>query len=156
MIISATGHRPDKIGGYGPAASLRRRAVAMDALLAWGPNECISGMALGWDTDFALACIELGIPFTAAVPFEGQEGKWPAQSQRVFHAVLSYAAKVVVVSPGGYSPRKMQIRNQWMVDNSDIVLALWDGSDGGTANCVGYARAKEKRVHNVWERFACA
>lgn len=156
MIIAATGHRPDKVGGYGPQASARRQSVAREALNAWGPNECIVGMALGWDTDVALACISIGVPFVAAIPFAGQESRWPAHSQRVFHAVLSYAAEVVIVCPGGYEPRKMQTRNQWMVDRCDIVLALWDGSPGGTGNCVSYAQAKEKRVHNVWDKFTCA
>lgn len=32
-------------------------------------------MALGWNTALALAAIELGIPLTAAVPFEGQKRK---------------------------------------------------------------------------------
>jgi hypothetical protein len=34
-------------------------------------------------SDMALHPSGLGIPFAAAVPSEGQEAKWPAESQRV-------------------------------------------------------------------------
>ncbi len=29
-----------------------------------------------------------------------------------------------------------------MVNNCDMLIAVWDGSDGGTANCVKYAQSK--------------
>ena len=41
----------------------------------------------------------------------------------------------------------MQIRNRWMVDNSDLVLAVFDGKkEGGTWNCVKYAKSKNKEI----------
>jgi hypothetical protein len=33
-----------------------------------------------------------------------------------------------------------------MVDASSIVIAVWDGSTGGTANCIGYARRCNKHI----------
>jgi uncharacterized phage-like protein YoqJ len=45
----------------------------------------------------------------------------------------------------------MQTRNKWMVDHSDMVLSLWDGSAGGTANCIEYARHVDKPVVNIWD-----
>ena len=40
----------------------------------------------------------------------------------------------------------MNLRNKYMVDNSDLLLAVWNGKKGGTANTVKYARKKEKEV----------
>jgi uncharacterized phage-like protein YoqJ len=40
----------------------------------------------------------------------------------------------------------MQKRNEYMVDNSDIVIAVWDGSKGGTYNCVKYAEKLGKKI----------
>lgn len=54
----------------------------------------------------------------------------------------SASTELVVVCGGGYSPEKMQRRNAWMVDHCDFLLACWDGSPGGTGNCMAYARAK--------------
>ena len=39
-----------------------------------------------------------------------------------------------------YSPYLMMVRNKYMVDISDRGIAVWDGSKGGTANCVRYAQ----------------
>lgn len=88
----------------------------------------------------------LGIPITAAVPFAGQESQWPAASQKLYRDLLAKAARVEVVSSGGYAASKMQRRNEWMVDHCDRLLAVWDGTPGGTANCIGYALAKRKPI----------
>lgn len=33
-----------------------------------------------------------------------------------------------------------------MVNNSDIVIAVWNGSKGGTGNCVNYAKMQKKEI----------
>jgi hypothetical protein len=33
------------------------------------------------------------------------------------------------------------------------VLALWDGSHGGTSNCIAYAKVRAKPVTNVWNKW---
>src|SRR3546814_19330873 len=77
---------------------------------------------------------------------------WPAESQRRFHSILERAAAVEIACPGGFAAHKMQTRNEWMVDHADGVVALWDGSTGGTANCVAYADKVGKPVTRSEER----
>ena len=36
----------------------------------------------------------------------------------------------------------MQRRNEYMVDKADTLIAVWNGTSGGTANCVKYAKKK--------------
>ena len=74
--IAGTGHRPQKLGGFGETANstLRRFARAWLEILA--PERGISGMALGWDQALAAAAVDLAIPFVAAVPFASQAVKW--------------------------------------------------------------------------------
>jgi len=155
MIIAGTGHRPDKLGGYSLATDQRLRRVALAALAPLHPTHVISGMALGWDMALAEAAVELGVPFTAAVPFRGQERAWPVASQHRYHDLLGRAKSVVYVSQPPYSAWKMMRRNAYMVDHCDLLLALWNGEDdGGTANCVKYARlVKHKPIQNVWDRW---
>ena len=143
MILTFTGHRPNKLGGFG----INHLKVAVVCELArvikrLKPDRAISGMALGVDQWAASVCISLKIPFTAAIPFEGQELKWPPGAQDVYRELLGKAAAMVVVSRFGYSPRAMQKRNEWMVDHCDNLLAVWDGSSGGTANCIAYAETR--------------
>jgi uncharacterized phage-like protein YoqJ len=43
----------------------------------------------------------------------------------------------------------LQKRNEWMVDHCDLLIAVWDGSEGGTANCVRYARHHERQIKRL-------
>jgi len=51
----------------------------------------------------------------------------------------------VVVSPGSYSPEKMHVRDRWIIDNSNQLLAIWTGTQyGGTFATIKYAEKKVK------------
>lgn len=151
MIVGVTGHRPDKLGGYEDENPLRSwvRAQIRRHLRLLRPLYGISGMALGVDQDFAEACVELSIPFIAAVPFKGQELAWRSHpmTRRKYRALLAKAYEVVIVSEGVYENWKMQARNEWVVDHCNTMLCVFDGSPGGTANAVNYAdRVRRDKV----------
>ncbi len=153
MILALTGHRPDKLGGYTIEVNRRLEAIARHALQTLKPAKVISGMAIGWDQAGAAAAVSLGIPLIAAVPFRGQESRWPYEGQRHYHDLLQQAELVTLVCSPGYAGWKMQRRNEWMVDTADEILALWNGTSGGTANCVRYAQDRGRKIHNVWSKF---
>jgi len=120
-------------------------------MLDLGHDTFISGMAIGADQLFAEAVMALKyshpVRLVAAIPFAGQESKWPQASKDRFNNILSYADHIQIISEGTYSPQKMQVRNIWMVDNSDAVLAVWDGKEsGGTWNCLTYAKQQGKMI----------
>lgn len=150
MRVSATGHRPDKLGGYSVEAAAFLQAFARFQLSMLQPTRVTSGVALGWDTAIALAALDLGLPLICAVPFAGQELRWSLESQRLYHSILERAQAVEVICSGGYSPIKMQLRNIAMVGDCDLILACWDGSPGGTANCVAFAEAEGRLVLNCY------
>lgn len=91
----------------------------------------------------------MGVPFVAAVPCESQDSPWPRESQQIYQRLLFRAYRVFVISPGRYAPWKMQKRNEWIVNNSEALLACWDGSDGGTANCVRYAERRQRPIVRI-------
>jgi uncharacterized phage-like protein YoqJ len=153
MIYAATGHRPDKLGGYSDLILARLVRIARDFLEPAPPVQVISGMAQGWDTAVAMAALDLGVPLIAAIPFRHQAAVWPEIPQRRFYSILNRAAEVHVVCEGGYSAEKMQRRNEWMVDRAGLIVAMWDGSSGGTCNCVEYADAKGVPVVNLYPLF---
>lgn len=112
----------------------------------------ITGMAIGWDTLVAETCVELGIPFVAAVPCIGQERLWPPFAQQHYKNLLAKAERIEIVSPGGYAAWKMHVRNEWIVKNSDLMVAYFDGADkGGTSSCLKFARRQGKKIHNIFE-----
>jgi len=160
-IVVATGHRPQKCGGFATPARLLLKQIAIDWLTALNPRGAVSGMALGWDTAIVEACLHLRLPYVACIPFRGQESQWPSSSQRAYNEYLRKAANVIVCSPGPYSAHKMQIRNERMIDmalhygpgpNNSILFAMWDGTSGGTENCLSYAQTRMQTM-NAWADF---
>ncbi len=150
MIVAFTGHRSPAIGGYDIPNDTylfvcRQTAALLKELK---PEKCITGMAIGYDLYAAYVCIKLGIPYIAAIPFIGQEKRWVAKSKRVYQALLNKAVETVVVCPE-FSIAAYQKRNEWMVDHCDVVIACFDGSAGGTFNCVKYAEKQNKPIHRI-------
>lgn len=153
MIIAGTGHRPDKLGGYDAFTAKKTLDLAEKLLRFHQPSTVISGMAQGWDMALAQAAINLGIPFHAYLPFLGQELVWPQTTRLYYHALLRHAQHTVICSEGGFTKKAMQVRNERMVDACDLLLALWNGSPGGTANCLTYAMLKQKPILHCWPMF---
>lgn len=152
MILGITGHRPVAFGIYDSSNPVVVRVVQAlhIALVALRPTSAISGMALGVDTWFVDACIELGIPFVAALPCDNLEAVWPWQMKLDHRARLLKAKEVVTVSPGVYQPWKMQKRNEYVVDHCTKLLSVYDGSSrGGTYNCLMYAAQVGREVQQV-------
>lgn len=172
MKIAFTGHRPNKLGNdYDLKSTLINKIYdnIVGILIMNSPSTtatiiikdnikgtskmkiddiiCIVGMALGIDTLAAKICIEYEIPFIAAIPFAGQEFAWPMKSQKLYHSILAnLLCDKRIISAGGYTADKMQKRNIWMVDQLDPIedklIGVWDGSLGGTKNCIDYAKSK--------------
>ncbi len=143
MIVGVTGNR--KL-----IHTEHQIAEEFDRLIAlYQPTSVVTGMAVGFDQLVAERCIATNIPFTAAVPFVTQACLWPKHVQEHYLCLLDQAANVVVVTDGDYAAWKMFRRNEWIVDNSDVVLAYLQAGDGGTKNCVDYATKIGKPVEYI-------
>ena len=152
LTVAFTGHRPKALGGFNiPNPTYNHVCEQIkQALEELNPAKAISGMALGVDQWAAQICVDMNIPFIAAVPFDGQDTVWPAESKKVYQSLLDKAERIVVVTPGKYDAWKMQKRNEWMVDNCNVLIAVWNGgSIGGTANCVAYATSEGKTIRRI-------
>lgn len=151
MILAGTGHRPEKLGGYGEEVYDDLFAFARLHLSVLQPTRVISGMALGWDTALAEAAVTLDIPLYAYVPFQSQASRWAAPAQRLHRNLLAAAAHVEMCEDDPYAAWKLEHRNRCMVDDCDKVLALYDGEPtGGTANCIRYATKVGRPIINLW------
>jgi uncharacterized phage-like protein YoqJ len=153
MILAVTGHRPEKLGGYEWRVFARLDHLARKELSQRKPSAVISGMALGWDMAIAKAAIDLKIPLVAACPCPQQADSWPQKTREFWRELLGEARTVEYISPL-YYPGVMNKRNRWMVDRCHEVLALYDGSgEGGTFDCMKYARSQHKPRRNVWGQY---
>lgn len=157
LTLCVTGPRPASIGwGYdydsaewqGLKQIFREKLIAL--LADYESLVCWDGMALGTDTVFAETVLELreqGLPLKlcCAIPCRTQASKWKEDSRRVYDEILS-KADVVNYLQDAYSPSCLNERNKFMVNRSSLVIALWNGSAGGTGNCVAYADTKGVKV----------
>lgn len=148
-----TGHRPHKLPwGYDEGDS---RCVELKAIIAeqlsllyiGGTRRFICGMAAGCDFYFAEEVIRLsrerrGVVLEAAIPFAGQQNSLPTDELRLrYKKILDHCEAQTVIS-SGYHRFCMQLRNRYMVDMSDKLLAVSAGIAGGTDYTIDYARRK--------------
>lgn len=161
LRIAATGHRPPRLGlDYTPKSNLLLKQFACLCLEAvtekYVIEQVIVGGAQGWDTAVAEAALEFNVPFVLAVPFEGQESKWPAAAQKRYNLLRQKAMETLIVCPGGYAAWKFITRDHAMVDRAKQgthgqLLALYDGvAKGGTYETVEYANSRNLLVWNAY------
>lgn len=144
MRLSITGHRPEKIPD--------EQAVKewLGVCLYNAVSECVYvGMASGVDLWTGLAAIDLGIPVIACKPWAGHKPR--IADAEAYEAVIEHAREVVNVHPSETYPGPWvyQKRNEYMVDRTDRLLAVWDYSSGGTCNCINYAIAVQTPIKRL-------
>lgn len=150
-----TGHRPQKLG-YGENSiqcdELKNRLeeLIIELIEKEGVTHFISGVALGVDTYAANIVLKLKsnypmITLECAIPCETQAVKWNERDRDIYYDLLSKSDKETLLQQK-YTSDCMQKRNEYMVDNSDCVIAVWNGKPSGTGNTVKYARKNNKVV----------
>ena len=147
-----TGHRPEKL-------SRTERAIKSDLkkeiklAIKDGYTVYLTGMARGtdlWAAEIVLALRKRNkdIKLICAVPYEGFELRWSECWQNLYRQILAEADLVRVIGKG-YHPGIFQIRNEWMVDRSSRVIAVYNGQSGGTRNTICYADRQSIPVRSI-------
>lgn len=149
--VAFTGHRPERLD------------MEEEKVLIWleeqirkaiddGYTDFITGMQRGvdiWSAEIVMKVREemkdKGIRIFAAVAFRGMENEWEKEWQKRYNAVFRASSGVTYVSerPGRAAFFK---RNEWMVDNSKRLIAVYTGAPGGTKETIQYAREQGKEV----------
>lgn len=164
-----TGHRPNKLCGYEKDTyrpMVKQLTDILDQYYAAGIRRFITGGAQGFDqlvfwATHALKSKHDDIENIVYVPFQGQERQWSKTgvfSQTEYAQMLKHADHVEYLSANTLTNKRevvhaLYIRNETMVNHSDMVLALqnpWDNNEtGGTAHCVKYAKNQCKLIHQL-------
>ena len=160
MKCAFTGPRPRSLPfpciGKDPAyEDLKRRLTnATIKLYDEGVREFLCGMALGADTLFCEIVITLkhehpDIKLSAVIPFRGQADVWNENDRSFYHRLLEECDDAVCLQEN-YSDDCYIKRNEYMVNKSDILLAVCDPGDvplrSGTGATVRYAKSQGKRI----------
>lgn len=152
-----TGYRPAKLSylkdefgeEYQKLCAVLQRTVREAADM--GYDYFISGYAEG--VDLIAAEIVLGLKnegynlfLEAAIPALNQAERWSDRSRAIYELQLDRADRICCVEEKmtRFSALK---RNDYMIHESDLVIAVFDGQKGGTAYTVDLARKKKR---NLW------
>lgn len=160
ISVSFTGHRPDKIGGYDNEKPQRTllvnnwlEEVTRRIIEKFGDVNFISGGAQGVDTMAAEIILQhkekykdKNIHLTMAIPCPQFGEDWPEEAKNRLQYIIKQSDKSLFVRDNYTGPIVLDLRNKWMVDNSSIIVAVWDGSLGGTRNCFKYAQEMQKKI----------
>ncbi len=140
-----TGHRPERLGmpEIEVISGLKKE---IRQAIADGFQTYISGVARGvdlWAAEIVLALRDEGaaIRLICASPYKGFESRWSREWQAQYRQVMERADLVRFICPG-YSRDCFQRRNQWMVDHSARVIAVYNGQPSGTRNTIEYAKQR--------------
>lgn len=160
MVCCVTGHRPKGFPFDRDESDLRyalyqdRLYCEIEMLIKSGYKNFITGMADGVDIDFAKQVIyfrdrEEDVTLEAALPYPVRPSKIITDYSEERDHILRLCDEQRIVTPC-YHNGCMQKRNRYMVDKSDVVLAVWNGKcSGGTWNTIQYACKKGKPIRYI-------
>ena len=151
-----SGHRPVRLPWGANENDPRCRELKiqigekLEEFHARGYRHFLCGMARGSDFYFAEAVLALrekypDVTLEAALPCDTQPNAWSAAERRRYDHLLAESDEVTFVAHL-YTPGCMQRRNEYMVDASGVLLAVFNGTAGGTMNTILYAQRKGLKV----------
>lgn len=134
-----TGHRPEKLG-RSEKAILTDLECEIRKAIQDGLSVFISGMARGIDINAAEIVLQIrqeGCPIRliCASPYPGFEDNWCESWQTRYKFVMANADFVKYIG-SCYSKSCFQKRNEWLVNHSSRVIAVYNGTPGGTKNTI--------------------
>ena len=150
-----TGHRPQFcVHSEAEIKGLLREKI--DQAIEDGYTTFITGMACGVDIWAAEIIIDLmkdddQLKLICAVPFKGMENRFSPEWQERYRNVLDHASDIRYICPR-HNSWCYKARNQWMVDYSTRVIAVYNGKSGGTKQTIEYAKDRGKEVVLIDER----
>lgn len=138
-----TGHRPERLGMPEMEVLFGLKEEIRTAITD-GFQTFISGMARGvdlWAAEIVLALRDEGavVRLICASPYRGFKSRWSLEWQERYRRIIEQFDLVRFICPG-YSRDCFQRRNEWMVDHSARVIAVYNGQPSGTRNTIEYAR----------------
>jgi len=138
-----TGHRPSKL--HASEVQIKRAlAEAIEGSYIDGYRTFITGMAQGvdiWAGELVLEhkYLHPDIHIICALPHPDFQKRWSRDWQQRYNTILSQADLIITVCDS-FSYSAYQKRNEWMVNHSARVIAVYNGETGGTRNTIEYAK----------------
>ena len=153
-----TGHRPENLYKNIDDGELYNRIVkAVENAYLDGYRVFLCGGCRGGDFLFADAVLyartkHSDIKLCFVLPCRDQAANWYREDRDNYSRLLDSADDIVCLSEK-YTSDCMQKRNRYMVDLSTLLIAAYNGTEGGTQYTYGYAQKKHLRITDVLDRI---
>ena len=155
-IACFTGHRPQKLPwGFNENDERflnmkNRTRVEIENAIKKGYHTFLCGMALVFDMMCAELVLELKkkyphIKLIGAIPCKNQSSRWNQAQKDRYDKLIKQLDNTRCIYDT-YEDGCMQERNQYMINNSSLVIALYNGLGGGTKSTIDYAKKQGKEV----------
>ncbi|CDN30806.1 hypothetical protein BN938_0701 [Mucinivorans hirudinis] len=113
----------------------------------------LSGMSEGFDLFAAEAVLRARmkhpeIRLIAVIPFQGQELGYSDRDKERYKIIYELANEVIYTDES-YNERAYLDRNDFLLDNSSVVVCYYDGQRGGTMYTVNRAKLRALPIINL-------
>lgn len=131
--VAIIGPRSYSIGGHDVSDGVRGEIfqyikATLENYVDKYPNVIgLTGLGLGVDQDFVLACNALGVSYIAYVPYSEQGKKWDKLPQSFitdYDKYLEDAHQKTILSEGNYSPKKVFQKNIRLIKEADVIIYI--------------------------------
>lgn len=155
--VCFTGHRSQKLPWRFNEEDARCQAMKVtlrseiEKAIESGCNTFLCGMALGFDMICAETVLDLkkqypNIQIIGALPCKTQDIKWQAKDRERYRNLLSKLDDIRCIYDEYIGAECMLERNRFMVNNSSLIIALFNGLPGGTKSTIDFARKQGLEV----------
>jgi hypothetical protein len=151
VIIGATGHQQlPQVGAW----EWVRAEIEQILEEVRHPLVGLSSLAVGADQIFAECVVRRGGSLEAIIPFAGYEDRFASGGGgNTYLKLLHQATRTVVLPRVGSDEESYYAAGRFIVDSSEIVIAVWDGRPakglGGTGDIARYALKTGKPVYHI-------
>ncbi len=154
--VCFSGHRPEKLPGKGIADDPQTKYIKdllnskITNCISQGYTSFISGVARGIDLWAAQLVIKHRtanpqIKLICVKPVANQGYNFPEEDKQLYNDVITNADTVICTSET-YRRSCYMIRNKYMVDNSDLLIAFVKEYKSGTGQTIKYASGLGKKT----------
>lgn len=153
MTCSFTGHRQIPPECRTALTALVDRAI--EYAYSEGYRTFMCGGALGFDTIAAKEVIRFrmthsDVRLLLILPCVEQDANWSKIQKNAYNFTLESADEIVYTSDT-YTKSCMSVRNRYLAENCDMLIAYVGRSNSGSAQTVRMAQRCGKRIYNLYQ-----
>lgn len=157
QTVCFTGHRSQKLPWRFNEEDERCKTMKatlrteIEKAIKGGYKTFICGMALGFDMICAEEVLDFkekypDIKLIGALPCKTQDIKWQENDRKHYQNLLNRLDDIRCIYDEYIGAECMLERNRYMVDNSSLMIALFNGLSGGTKSTINYAQKQGLEV----------